>query len=1725
MSSGAVETRAVQGRVHGAGRGGLEGLFVEVVDCVVGGDSRVGQALTGDNGSFIVAVTDAARPVPDLQVRVWTSSEPDAGFVGESAVAYDVTDSLVLLDVELEAGSGGLESEYDALLRSVTPLVADRLGELRESDVRSDVTHVAAKSGWDARGVAFATLADRLTRDSADSIPAPLFYGLLRAGLPSEPDVLFHTSSRTVEALWTDAIERGVIGRDLADQVPEAVEAFEREAARRVLGSRATGVSSLDELLDVGFPGDEQTKNVVASLQVRADSPERFWDSVDASLDPDVVQRLRLDSRLASLTLNNAPLVAALHASAADDSGGPLVRADDLARRSFHQPARWAELLDDTVPEVIPGDTVEQKRENYADFLAAQVRLSFPTAVVADRVSTGELSVTDDDAVRDGIASFLSDNLGRFELGVEPVARFIAGNDDVSGPEDERVVAGIEHLQRLYQVTPDDTSLAMLVDQGLDSATAISAIPAAEFVRGRSADVAESTARLVHARATQISDLVTNLAATYLIARTAPGIGNEGGILRAYRDDDEATPDTLPLPTLEDLFGSLNNDACEHCGSVLSPAAYLVDLLHFLDRPRAQPRNPLKALLDRRPDIGHLPLTCDNTNTLVPHIDLVTETLEHFVRHGTLSSFTGHSTPDSQTSEEALAHPAFVDDDAYVLLKKAWYPAPLPFDRHLEDLRSLLERLGVPLADALRVLRRNDEVAPDQGYGWRDIAREQAGISRPLAQALTDRSVPLPDLLGHPASTTVDAVAADLGTTRGWVGRLALTYAEVDRLLATRLVNPKGVLAAVPPPPPPPVPGAAPPLLPPYDQFVVQHVDPDPGQQAIRPVEVRRTVRFVRLWRALGWSMEVTDMALVALIGANAVDRIAAADEDGLDKIFDSVLSRLGTVVTVLRRLELDVAEGLQPLLACWSDLETAGPDALYRRLFLTGSTQHADFAPDEAGAVLTDPPALADRAEVLRAAFGVTAEELAAAAADLGEAARLDLPTLSTLFRRTWLARTLGLGQGDFQRLLAVTGIDPFDPPDQPASGMVRLLDLLDSLAAIGVPPADGVAALWPRAESTGGRIDPLVLAIARDARRRRRAADAGLQVADEVSADRMGELLGIRFGSQGRHFATLVAGALAVEVDYAQAEPTLSSDVIEAGEARLVYDHVNERLSWSGQMSETTHTTLLEAGPSEELGKQVDALFVMSGERAAQDQAFARFGSDLDRALEEYPDFEAAWVGHLKSQTQDVAVLVEGLLRDVREQRRHDDTLAAVVAATGSSAELGSILLDTPGLLGGEDPAFDQVNAAVAADSVTGLRKASTSSQTTYSGSVDVAASGVYRFAVRVKSNGAVSITVDGKKHELPADGELRQMADPVVLTADRFVVVVVEVAGQDRAAALEWQRESGTWEPVPPDALYDDEHLASLREVLARYVAAMGIAEVFALGPAGLHHLAGLDALKVEDQAWLGALPVNAAREGEAGGDAETGPELGKVLGSLVGFARLSRQLRVDDKALVAVLEEPAATTGDRLLLAEALAWDEPALRVLLEHRGLQPLALGDVGELAQVSDAMALWSSSAAPMDDLLKAVVPDPGPEAVRVAENALRSRHGAGWLEVLKAVSDPIRIRRRDALVAFVLRELRETHPEVDTADKLFDFFLMDVQMQPPIATSRVRHAIAAVQLFVERILMNLGPVPPEVFEDPERWQSIKRYRLWEANRQVFLWPENWLEPQLRTTSPRRSEE
>ncbi|MBK8887575.1 MAG: hypothetical protein IPN46_13960 [Saprospiraceae bacterium] len=123
------------------------------------------------------------------------------------------------------------------------------------------------------------------------------------------------------------------------------------------------------------------------------------------------------------------------------------------------------------------------------------------------------------------------------------------------------------------------------------------------------------------------------------------------------------------------------------------------------------------------------------------------------------------------------------------------------------------------------------------------------------------------------------------------------------------------------------------------------------------------------------------------------------------------------------------------------------------------------------------------------------------------------------------------------------------------------------------------------------------------------------------------------------------------------------------------------------------------------------------------------------------------------------------------------------------------------------------------------------------------------------------------------------------------------------------------------------------------------------------------------------------------------------------------------------------------------------------------------------------------------------------------------------WEEVVKPLNDKLRTHQRNALIAYLLNQKALKDWGVQDADSLFEFFLIDVQMEACMETSRIRQAISSVQTFVQRIFLDLeNPnIKNEEFDDRrKRWEWMSRYRVWEANRKVFCYPENWVRSELR---------
>jgi hypothetical protein len=141
--------------------------------------------------------------------------------------------------------------------------------------------------------------------------------------------------------------------------------------------------------------------------------------------------------------------------------------------------------------------------------------------------------------------------------------------------------------------------------------------------------------------------------------------------------------------------------------------------------------------------------------------------------------------------------------------------------------------------------------------------------------------------------------------------------------------------------------------------------------------------------------------------------------------------------------------------------------------------------------------------------------------------------------------------------------------------------------------------------------------------------------------------------------------------------------------------------------------------------------------------------------------------------------------------------------------------------------------------------------------------------------------------------------------------------------------------------------------------------------------------------------------------------------------------------------------------------------------------------------------------------------------ANKLVYGAIRSKYGEKeWAEVIEAYEDKLNMIKRDALVDRILS--KEFQLKFKDARELYQFFLLDMEMDGCARTSRVLEAISACQLYVHRCRMNLEQsesgdahvLPDSIPEDQWLWR--KNYRVWEANRKIFLYPENWLEPDLR---------
>lgn len=776
-------------------------------------DLKLGETKSGLQGDYSISYTfpSTLGSHPNIQVRV---VDPAGKEVTISNTKFNALPQETL-NLVVPSSVQPLKPEFQRLSADMAAHIGGvaALGNAQEGEARQDLTLLNQTTSWDARLVALAATAAQQT--TSTGLGQDVLYALYRYRLPTDPQHLATVPSATVQAALAKASQAGIVSLTAA-QINAAGTAFQNFATKTRLATVAPGaVSSFGDLLPPpSVAGASQFADLYFS---NPSAGGDFWNQA-AKLGVANLDGLRLQGKLLYLTFNHAGLTQKLQREI-----GTLANLAHLAEKDYHQPATWSTALtalaggggDAALQQLIPSfyeGTTADRLAAYAGDLARKVAMSFPEQMAAREIDKNNLAVSANSKA--SVSAFLraAAPLG-YKLGRTPLNTFLKNSSRNLPPMDAAGTEALKVLERMYPVTPSFESLEAALKLGFTSARDIASYSKDEFMSKYTNSFPSAVeAALVYGRAQMISAVTLNaVAIAKQLDSGVPVYALSGS--NGNRQSAKASI-VRQFPSMASLFGNTDFCQCEDCRSVLSPAAYFVDLLEFLRRKQAPTKalnaagyTPLDVLIGkdttvpgRRPDLGALPLTCENTNTAMPYIDLVNEIFEYYVANSHLDGGAAYDT-GAATTTDLTAEPQHILPKVYNdALRNAVYPLILPFDLWIETVRGFLHYFKIPLSRLLEVFRLADTLelftdAANQPYYRAQVLAESLGLFPSEYDVLTvvDPATKNPSvenwfkLYGYNDEPTA---LSELKSAKTLSQRLGLTYQELTDLVTTGFLNP-----------------------------------------------------------------------------------------------------------------------------------------------------------------------------------------------------------------------------------------------------------------------------------------------------------------------------------------------------------------------------------------------------------------------------------------------------------------------------------------------------------------------------------------------------------------------------------------------------------------------------------------------------------------------------------------------------------------------------------------------------------------------------------------------------------------------------------------------------------------------------------------------------------------------------------------------------------------------
>ena len=517
--------------------------------------------------------------------------------------------------------------------------------------------------------------------------------------------------------------------------------------------------------------------------------------------------------------------------------------------------------------------------------------------------------------------------------------------------------------QRVYNMSGNHETGDILLKKGYDSASSIVSSTEDEFVN--KSGLGWEKGKKVYRKASEMA-----VGATHFYEAIRDVTRGDFGSIAVSNQDDSLVNDLKEIDGYEELFGNLDFCDCEHCKSIFSPAAYFTDLMYFVSVNvskkifvPSRTTHPLY-LKRRRPDLWTLKLSCQNTNTEIPYLQVVNEVLENYLEQEASST------------------------DVYEMLRTSDWSCRQPFNLSLEETRLYLSHFDLSLTEIYKTLKQPEE----QRY------REQLLLSVEELQIIAT---------ANPAGTWKRFGNITLANfeVQEFIRLAGINRAQLDDLLATKFA-PSIALVKV--------------------QMVKSGVDIQQYTEkltGLTDVNLDVIHRYLRLWKKTNWSLREFDLILCAMQSKGLITGLEDLDAEGHPKLL-----KLGQVCSIQERLvstpeEMATIIYRIPLLAVADNQK-----ALYPRIFDLQKIFGVENVDENSTTILYALSADDKITPLILAGLSITESELQMLFNLLGIVTSIDqvlgIDLLSTLYRHALIARGLKLSIEDFVHLISlVTG------------------------------------------------------------------------------------------------------------------------------------------------------------------------------------------------------------------------------------------------------------------------------------------------------------------------------------------------------------------------------------------------------------------------------------------------------------------------------------------------------------------------------------------------------------------------------------------------------------------------------------------------------------------------------------------------------------------------------